>query len=203
MIKFVLSGAAVALLLCGAAAAPASASSTREIPKGFLKYEHKEARDKVFNWKVSDRAQPLALLTDCPGKRPSVRKAEDSRTVTARGDSDYRYAEQLVVMPSPEAAQQVMKGVRAGAASCATKKLAVKTRSIAKLGDEAFTFSAQDVTADSLGGAERAVVVRRGSSVLLYSEFTAYGKVGKHDFGGLLADAGAVTPRLCQAAKEC
>ncbi|MET8381795.1 hypothetical protein ABZV14_02195 [Streptosporangium canum] len=203
MIKLALSGVVVAALVCAAASAPAFAASPREIPKSFLKYEHKEAQDKVFTWKVSDKAQPLALLTDCPGKRPSVGKAEDTRTVTASGDSDYRYVEQLIIMPSPEAAQQVVKGTWAGAAACNTKKLAVKTPPIAYLGDEAFTFSAQDITKDSLGGAERAVVVRKGSSLLVYSQSTAYGKVGKHDFGKLLADARAMVPRLCQAAKEC
>ncbi|MEV2269984.1 hypothetical protein [Nonomuraea africana] len=106
-------------------------------------------------------------------------------------------------MPSPAAAQQVMKGLRTGAASCATKELAVKTAPVVKLGDEALTVSAQNVSKQSLGGAERAVVVRKGSAVLVYSEFTAYGKIGKHDFTRLLADARAMAARLCQAAGEC
>lgn len=72
-----------------------------------------------------------------------------------------------------------------------------------KLGDEALTVSAQNVSKQSLGGAERAVVVRKGSAVLVYSEFTAYGKIGKHDFTRLLADARAMAARLCQAAGEC
>jgi hypothetical protein len=202
MIKLVLSGVAGAALVFGATA-PAFAAAPREVPKGFLKYEHKKAQDKYMSWEVSDKAQPLALLTDCPAKRPSVQKAEDSRTVNASGDSDYRYAEQVVIMPSPAAAQQVMRGLRTGAASCATKRLAVKTASAGKLGDEAFTFSAQNVSKHSLGGAERAVVVRKGSAVLVYSEFTAYGKIGKHDFTQPLADARAMAPRLCQAAGEC
>ncbi|MEU4542005.1 hypothetical protein [Nonomuraea dietziae] len=202
MKKLVLSGVAGAVLAC-AVAAPAFAAAPREIPVGFLKYESKKAQEKNFSWEVSDKARPLALLSDCPSKRPSVRKAEDSRTVSASGDSDYRYVEQLVILPSPAAAQQVMKGLKAGAASCATKKLAVRTTPVAKLGDEAFTFSAQNVTKDSLGGAERAVVVRKGSSVLVYSQFVAYGEVGKHDFKLLLTDASAMAPRLCKAAGEC
>ncbi|MFI6316834.1 sensor domain-containing protein [Nonomuraea sp. NPDC050556] len=205
MIGLMAAGVSVLLL-----SAPAYASPT--IPKGFLKYENKQAR-KAFgsmDWQVTSDLAELGALNACPKKTSTLHNALALRSALGSGDSDFHVAEQVAVFKDAKAAKAVMAKYLATVKACAKVKTAGGSPATYRatpvsIGDEAFLVAHYSFKKDDVGYGERDVFARRGSAVILYAVNGPYmtAKPKRKEFAPYEAAAKAMAKKVCQLPGVC
>lgn len=174
------------------------------LPDGFLLME-KQAEGphpKWEHWTVSDSRKKALMLDPCDTAYHTGKPAKDkgrhaSRTILFT--SEYRFkSEQVVLYRDERAARTVMKTLRADLKRCAKRgKGFSRSRYYSKplkLGDEAVKVGARDFE-----NGLRAVAVRRGAALILYTESAwPSTKLPAKEFRALTAKAATMTAKICR-----
>ncbi len=190
-------------------ASPALAAPAAEtIPTGFLLYEKAAAQKEVApqsRWSVNQSRN--AKLTVNPCQRASLATAgrTAARTVTSIAVSDQR-SEQVILYSSAETARRALAEVRKALPVCPpvqTPQTAYKYSGEAvALGDEGLAVTGQLYqSGKATVGGERAILVRRGNALIIYSRATEWGAPDMADFAQQTKDAKIMLAKICQVAK--
>ncbi|MEU8382510.1 hypothetical protein [Streptosporangium sp. NPDC048865] len=183
------------------------------IPKNFLLHEP-QARRPVRHpgeeeWTISDRPGGHLGVNPCGLRRPADRDRAAMRTVDYRAP-EHHSGEQLVIYRSTAAAHGAVAGLLGQVGRCArvtsegtvTKTWAAPVR----IGDHAVRITVQSYDAEGVSpaiGGQRAVVVRKGRAVAIYSLAGEYGRVRASDFTRQLKDAGRMAAKVCSLRGVC
>lgn len=192
-------------------ATPAYATPT--IPKGFLKYEGKQARAAFGDnatWEVTSDLAELGALNACPKKPSALNKAQAMRSAFGSFASDFHLTEQVVVFKNAKQAKAVMAGYLAAVKACGKIKAAngipaTYRATPTSIGDEAFLVANYSLKKDEAGYGERDVLARKGAAVILYASNGPYmtAKPKMKEFTQHVSAAKAMAKKVCSLPGVC
>ncbi|MFE3450966.1 hypothetical protein ACFXJ8_18770 [Nonomuraea sp. NPDC059194] len=194
------------LLLAGALVLGAAPADT--IPKGFLLWEKAAAKkdnDPETNWAVNRRATAKLTVNPCDKSALASAGRVAARTIVYTAVPDFQKSEQVILYATKDQATQALAELRAALRACGSIKTEGSeyrySGKAVKLGDEGLAVTGQSYAGrkPAIGG-ERAIVSRRGTALVLYSQAGEWGKPAAADFAAQTKDAKKMLGKICAIA---
>ncbi|MEV7010094.1 hypothetical protein [Streptosporangium sp. NPDC051022] len=184
------------------AAAPSGA-----IPRGFLLYE-KVAEQKATTaakWSINQSRDAKFTVNPCQNASLALQGRIAARTISYLSFNFQKW-EQVILYSSAKAAEQALAEVRRALPVCPpfrTSQTAYKYSGTAvALGDEGLAVTGQLYQGGKATvGGERAILVRKGNALIVYSQAGESGAPDKADFAQQTRDARSMLAKICQVAR--
>ncbi|MGW5683118.1 hypothetical protein [Nonomuraea sp. NPDC003754] len=192
-------------LLAGALALTASAPT---VPPGFLLWDKAATakdNDPETNWAVSRRTTAKLTVNPCDKAALASAGRVAARTIIYTAVPDFQKSEQVILYSTKEQATQALADLRSAVRTCASAKsgqsdyrYSVKA---VTLGDEGLAVTGQVYMGRKAAiGGERAIVARKGTALVLYSQAGEWGKPAAADFAAQTKDATKMLGKICTIA---
>lgn len=194
------------LLLAGALALTAAPADT--IPKGFLLWEKAAAKkddNPETNWTVNKRTTAKLTVNPCDKAKLASAGRVAARTIVYTSVPDFQRSEQVILYSTKDQAALALADLKAALRTCGSVKSEGSeyrySGKVVTLGDEGLAVTGQNYAGrkPAIGG-ERAIVSRKGSALVVYSQAGEWGKPAAADFAAQTKDATKMLGKICAIA---
>jgi hypothetical protein len=173
------------------------------VPNNFLLYEKAAAKkdnDPETSWSASGKKTAALVVNPCQKAKLGQSGRKQARTLIYTAVPDYSKSEQVILYSSAAAAGKAARDLEAAARACGSQLYQYAVAPVS-LGDQALKLTGQSYQdgKPAVGG-ERAVVVRRGNALILYTVSGEWGKPAKADFKQQTKDATKMLAKVCTIA---